>query len=243
MKNSSLLFHDLLNKVSFENNAWKSFLALEFQKPYFLILKEKYATALENQKVIFPEYENIFRAFEACSFQNTKVVIIGQDPYFHYHQANGLAFSVFNEIKTPPSLKNIFLELFNEYGFKRERNDLSDWANQGVLLLNSILTVFNNEPLSCKDWGWQTLLENTIMYLNDKKERVVFLLWGNYAQQFIKYIDLQKHTVIKCAHPSPLSARNGFFHSNCFLKTNEDLLKNNLEPINWNSIKLKDDKI
>ena len=184
-------------------------------------------------KVIYPERDNIFRAFNLTPFDKVKVVIIGQDPYHGEGEANGLAFSLNDDVRITPSLRNIFKELESDLKIKRENKDLSGWAKQGVLLLNAILTVEKDRPLSHKDLGWEKITDYIIKYISDNKEKVVFILWGNYAKEKKKLIDLNKHFIIESNHPSPLSASRGFFGSKPFSKTNDYLIKNNQSVIDW----------
>ena len=184
-------------------------------------------------KVIYPERDNIFRAFNLTPFDKVKVVIIGQDPYHGEGEANGLAFSLNDDVRITPSLRNIFKELESDLKIKRENKDLSGWAKQGVLLLNAILTVEKDRPLSHKDLGWEKVTDYIIKYISDYKEKVVFILWGNYAKEKKKLIDLNKHFIIESNHPSPLSASRGFFGSKPFSKTNDYLIKNNQSVIDW----------
>lgn len=184
-------------------------------------------------KVIYPKRDNIFRAFNLTPFDKVKVVIIGQDPYHGEGEANGLAFSLNDDVRITPSLRNIFKELESDLKIKRENKDLSGWAKQGVLLLNAILTVEKDRPLSHKDLGWEKITDYIIKYISDNKEKVVFILWGNYAKEKKKLIDLNKHFIIESNHPSPLSASRGFFGSKPFSKTNDYLIKNNQSVIDW----------
>ena len=206
---------------------WETFIELEKQKDYYKILHNKLN---KNDLNIFPDNKYIFNAFNKCSYENTKVVIIGQDPYHGINQANGLCFSVQNDIKIPPSLKNIFKELQNDIGTIRQSSDLTDWAKQGVLMLNSVLTVYEGKPNSHKGWGWEIFTDNVIHYLNENKNNIVFILWGKYAQKKGDTIDINKHKVIKCSHPSPLSAnKGGFFGTKPFSVCNSYLSI----PIKW----------
>lgn len=184
-------------------------------------------------KVVYPKRDNIFRAFNLTPFDKVKVVIIGQDPYHGEGEANGLAFSLNDDVRITPSLRNIFKELESDLKIKRENKDLSGWAKQGVLLLNAILTVEKDRPLSHKDLGWEKITDYIIKYISDYKEKVVFILWGNYAKEKKKLIDLNKHFIIESNHPSPLSASRGFFGSKPFSKTNDYLIKNNQSVIDW----------
>jgi len=184
---------------------------------------------------IFPEEPLIFNAFNLCSFENTKVVILGQDPYHGKGEANGLAFSVNEGIKIPPSLRNIFKELKNEYpDFNTKRStDLSDWAQQGVLLINSVLTVEKDKPASHKHYDWELFTNFIISLISKEKKNLVFILLGKYAQNKINLIDSQKHIVLKSAHPSPFSANRGFLGTNIFKDSNQILEKLKYAPIYW----------
>ena len=187
----------------------------------------------ENKYTIYPEKENIFRALNLTPFKNVKVVIIGQDPYHGENEANGLAFSLNEGVKITPSLRNIFKELDSDLNIQKNNNDLSAWAKQGVLLLNSILTVEKDKPLSHNNLGWQEITNFIIKYISVHKQGVVFILWGNFAKEYKKIIDLSKHYVIESPHPSPFSANKGFFGSKPFSKTNNYLEKNNQSVIDW----------
>lgn len=212
----------------FPNNDWLALLKDEFSKDYLIDLN----TYL-NKHPFFPAKEALFKAFELCTFSNCKVVILGQDPYHDVAQAQGLAFSVPHLFKLPPSLQNIFKELELEYGQKRTEGDLSNWAQQGVLLLNAHLSVAPHQALSHKDLGWEHFTDKVIQDLSGKKEQLVFLLWGNSAQAKLRLIDHHKHLVIKTPHPSPLSAYRGFLGSNQFKLTNLHLVKNQYAAIDW----------
>ncbi|MCX4365935.1 MAG: uracil-DNA glycosylase [Bacilli bacterium] len=183
---------------------------------------------------IYPIKENIFNALKLTSYENTKVVIMGQDPYHGEGEAHGLSFSVQEGIKLPPSLKNIYQELESDLGIKPSKSgDLTKWAKEGVLLLNSTLTVVKDTPNSHKDLGWSLFTDYIIKTLNEKETPVVFILWGNFARSKKAFITKSHHLVIESAHPSPFSARNGFFGSRPFSRTNEFLKKNNIKEINW----------
>ncbi len=192
-------------------------------------VKEEYKT-----KTIYPSFNNVFKALELTPYKNVKAVIIGQDPYHGEGEANGLCFSVNKDIKQPPSLRNIFKELKSDLNIEATSNDLSSWAKEGVLLLNSCLTVIKDKPNSHKDIGWQFFTDNIISKLNERKEPIVFILWGNYAKTKKKLITNKNHLIIESSHPSPLGAYKSFFNSKPFSKTNNFLIKNNIEPINWN---------
>ena len=175
----------------------------------------------------------MFYAFRETLYKDTRVVILGQDPYHGVGEANGLCFSVNRGIKMPPSLKNIYKELYDDLGIERTDTDLSDWAKSGVLLLNSVLTVEKDKPASHKFVGWEEFTDNVIKKLNEKDEPVVFILWGNFAKGKSKYITNPKHLVISSSHPSPFSVNYGFYGSKPFSKTNKFLRKNGLKEIEW----------
>jgi len=215
------------------NNDWDNILnellnKTETKQLFNFIKKER------KEKNIFPKESEVFKAFELCSFKNTKIIIIGQDPYHKINQANGLAFSVPKKQKLPPSLKNIFKELNNDMHIKISNNgNLSNWAKQGVLLLNCMMTVQENEPGSHSKSGWEDFTDTVIKILSNKKKHIIFLLWGEYAKKKQKLINKQKHNVLVSAHPSPLSAYRGFFGCRHFSKANEILRKKNRKTINW----------
>ncbi len=213
-------------------NDWDTILKEEYDKEYFKLIKEKVRNEYKN-KTIFPPAKEVFKAFRLTSYKDTKVVILGQDPYHGVGEANGLCFSVNEGIKMPPSLNNIYKELYDDLGIKKTTTDLSSWANSGVLLLNSVLTVEKDKPASHKFIGWEEFTDSVIQKLNDKQEPVVFILWGNFAKSKIKYITNPIHLVISSSHPSPFSVRYGFFGSKPFSKTNEFLKKNGLKEIEW----------
>ena len=213
-------------------NDWDKILASEYEKDYFKKIKEKVRNEYSH-KVIFPPAREVFEAFRKTSYKDTKVVILGQDPYHGVGEANGLCFSVNEGIKMPPSLNNIYKELYDDLGIKRTTTDLSDWARSGVLLLNSVLTVEKDKPASHKMIGWEEFTDNVIKKLNEKDTPVVFILWGNFAKGKAKYITNPKHLVISSSHPSPFSVNYGFFGSKPFSKTNEFLKKNHLKEIEW----------
>ena len=185
-------------------------------------------------KTIYPPKDYIFNALKLTSYENTKVVIVGQDPYHGENQAHGLSFSVQKGIKLPPSLQNIYKELESDLGIKpRLDGDLTGWAKQGVLLLNAVLTVEKDKAGSHRNWGWELLTDYIIKVLNKKDSPIVFILWGNFAKEKAKLITNPKHFIIISPHPSPFSAYSGFFGSKPFSKTNNYLAKNNLTPIDW----------
>ncbi|MEY2761321.1 MAG: uracil-DNA glycosylase [Bacteroidota bacterium] len=215
------------------NNDWKKVLNSSLTSPYFSELCS-FLSLEYGQKDIFPPIHQVFSAFYRCSFQQTKVVIIGQDPYHGEGQAQGLSFSVPQNFPLPPSLKNIYKELYADLKVIRYSGDLSSWADQGVLLLNSVLTVRSGEPGSHAKRGWEQFSEEVIIQLSQQKESIVFVLWGAYAQKLAKQIDAQKHFIIQAAHPSPLSAnRGGFFGTKPFSKINEYLVQSGQEGIDW----------
>lgn len=213
------------------NNDWALILKDEFEKVYFKKI-ESFLDRAYKEKNIYPPREEIFRALELSSYQDTKVVILGQDPYYNYGQAQGLSFSVNKGVKLPPSLRNIYKEMETDLGIKpASTGSLISWAKQGVLLLNASLTVEEKKPNSHKSIGWQIFTDKIISSLNERQEPLVFILWGNFAKSKKSLITSQRHLIIESAHPSPLSARHGFFGSKPFSKTNEFLKKNNIKEI------------
>lgn len=213
--------------------SWKAILAKEFEKDYYQSLKN-FIDSEYNNKVIYPLKDQVFASFEATSFEEVKVVILGQDPYHGPNQANGLSFSVNDGIKFPPSLRNIFTELNEDLGTEIPLSgDLSKWAKQGVLLLNATLTVEASKAGSHQKRGWETFTDAVIKELAEKLENIVFILWGSYAQKKGKTIDRTKHFVIETSHPSPLSVYRGFWGSKPFSKTNNYLKSKDISPINW----------
>lgn len=214
-------------------NSWKHLLAPEFEKEYFLKLTQ----FVKNEYTSFPVYpkgSQIFNAFDKCPFEKVKVVILGQDPYHEPGQAHGLCFSVPENISFPPSLQNIFKEIRNDLGFEPVKSgDLTRWSEQGVLLLNSTLTVRAHIAGSHQNKGWESFTDAVIHKLAESKQGLVFILWGSYAQKKGGFIDETKHLVLKSVHPSPLSAHRGFFGNHQFSKTNEWLISKGLEPIDW----------
>ncbi|MFN5479831.1 MAG: uracil-DNA glycosylase [Chitinophagaceae bacterium] len=215
--------------------SWKLALETEFKKDYFSELVEFLKTEKASGQVIFPPGSLIFNAFNLTPLDQVKVVIIGQDPYHGPNQAHGLSFSVQQGIALPPSLLNIFKEIEQDLGIKMSRvnGDLSRWAKQGVLLLNSTLTVRANQPNSHSGIGWQRFTDAVIQQINEKKKNIVFILWGNFAKEKGNHIDETKHLVLRSPHPSPFSADKGFFGSKHFSKTNEYLILHGIEPIDW----------
>ena len=211
---------------------WTEILAPIKNTEYFTTLWEKVKDEYETTKC-FPPKNQIFRAIELTPFEEVKVVIIGQDPYHNDNQANGLCFSVSDKVTAPPSLKNIFKELEDDLGIKKTSNELEIWAKQGVLLLNATLTVRAHEANSHKDLGWEQFTDFIIKEISDKKENVVFVLWGAFAQKKAGLIDASKHFIIQSAHPSPFSVHKGFFGSRPFSKINQFLEEKGKEPINW----------
>ena len=214
---------------------WLSVLQHEFEQEYMLQLKAFLLSEKNSGKTIFPSNAEIFSALNSTSFENVKVVILGQDPYHGIGQAHGLSFSVKKGVSTPPSLKNIYKELktdLDNFSIPNHGN-LQKWANQGVLLLNATLTVRASEPGSHQKRGWEIFTDTIIKKLSDQKEHLVFLLWGNYAKQKAALIDETKHLIISSAHPSPFSAYNGFFGTKPFSKTNTWLTEQGLKAINW----------
>ena len=205
----------------------------EFKKDYFRNMLE-FLCEINKKETIYPPVENIFSALNQTSFDKVKVVIMGQDPYHAPNQANGLAFSVNKNVKVPPSLRNIFKELQSDIGCTiPDHGDLSSWAKQGVLLLNATLTVTAGKAGSHQKKGWEIFTDNIIKTLSQNKSHIVFMLWGAYAREKESLISNKNHLILKAAHPSPLSANNGFFRCGHFSKANEFLKKNGMEEINW----------
>ncbi|MBQ9311182.1 MAG: uracil-DNA glycosylase [Bacteroidales bacterium] len=213
--------------------SWKGALAAEFDKPYFGRLVGFLRDEKASGQTIYPAGRNIFKAFELTPVQDVKVVILGQDPYHGPGQAMGLSFSVPDGVPAPPSLRNIFKEIEDDLGIRMSgRPNLESWARQGVLLLNSVLTVRSGQPASHSNIGWQEFTDAVIRYVSDNCEGVVFLLWGNFARSKRGLIDSSRHHVLVAAHPSPL-ARGAFFGCRHFSKTNQILVYENKTPINW----------
>ena len=214
------------------NEKWDLVLKEELKKEYFkklgIFVKNEY-----KNKIIFPQYKNIFNALKYTDYDNVKVVILGQDPYHGENEAHGLSFSVLEGVRRPPSLDNIFKELYADIGVKRLNNNLTDWALQGILLLNSVLTVEKDKAFSHKNKGWEIFTDTIIKKLNEREEPVIFVLWGNSARNKKELIDTKKHYIIESAHPSPLSANRGFFGSRPFSKINKILSDNNKKEIEW----------
>ena len=214
-------------------NSWDELLSNEYQKDYFKnlisFIKDEY-----KNKTIYPPENKIFNAFRYTDYDKVKVVILGQDPYHGPNQAEGLSFSVSNKVLKPPSLQNIFKELEDDLGIPFPKsNSLIPWSKEGVLLLNAVLTVEEHKPTSHKEKGWETFTDDIIKILNDKETPVVFILWGAYARNKRNLITNKKHLVIESAHPSPFSARNGFFGSKPFSRANKFLKENGLDEIDW----------
>ncbi len=198
-------------------------------KKFLYMINDKY-----NHTTVYPPKNYIFNALKLTSYKDTKVVIVGQDPYHGEGEAHGLSFSVQKGVKIPPSLQNIYKELENDLKIKPAmEGDLTKWAKEGVLLLNAVLTVEKDKPASHRNLGWELLTDYIIKALNAKEEPVVFILWGSFAKEKKKYITNPKHLVLTSPHPSPFSASSGFFGSRPFSKTNDFLIKNNLKPIDW----------
>lgn len=214
------------------NNSWDEVLHEEMQKSYFKYIKD-FVKEERLSKTIFPPAQDLFNAFKLTDFKDIKVVILGQDPYHGEKEAMGLSFSVRRGVRTPPSLRNIFKELKDDLGIERCDTDLSDWAKQGVFLLNTVLTVEKDKANSHKDIGWEIFTDYVIKQINDKLDNVVFILWGRQARDKKRMITNPNHYIIESAHPSPLSAYNGFFASKPFSKANAFLKKNNKEQIKF----------
>jgi len=214
--------------------SWKTVLEQEFAKPYMAELRDFLKEELKQHQV-FPPNKLIFNAFSHTPFHTVKVVILGQDPYHNIGQAHGLSFSVQPGIAIPPSLRNMYTELSTDIaGFKiPQHGTLTKWADQGVLLLNAVLTVRAHTAASHQRKGWELFTDTVIKELSDKRDALVFILWGNYAKQKARFINPSKHLIITGAHPSPLSAHNGFFGSKPFSKTNQYLIAHGKTPIDW----------
>jgi uracil-DNA glycosylase len=215
------------------DESWREVLQTEFDKPYFELLTDFVRHAYRTTQC-FPPAGQIFRAFDLCPFDKVRVVIIGQDPYHDVNQAHGLCFSVQDGIPAPPSLVNIYKELNRDLGKPIPTSgNLTHWAEQGVLLLNATLTVEAHKAGSHQGKGWEELTDAAIQALNQKRDKIVFMLWGSYAQRKGKYIDRRKHLVLEAVHPSPLSAYRGFIGCGHFSQANNYLLQNGQSPINW----------
>lgn len=215
------------------NNSWNEFLENEFKQEYFIklasFLKQQY-----DSKIVYPKKEEVFSAFAYHGIEETKVVIVGQDPYHQPNQAHGLSFSVKPQVPPPPSLQNIFKELVDDMNIPRPSSGyLISWAKQGVMLLNAVLTVEHNKPTSHQNKGWEQFSDQVIRVLNQQSNPIVFVLWGKNAQKKSPLITNNKHLIITNVHPSPLSAHRGFFKSKPFSQTNDFLVSNNRKPIDW----------
>ena len=215
-------------------NSWKLQLIEEFSKPYMQTLKQFLQQEKQARKIIYPKGNDIFNAFKLTPFDTVKVVILGQDPYHGPNQAHGLCFSVMPGVRIPPSLVNIYKELQQDLGITPVKHGcLESWAKQGVLLLNSVLTVENGLAASHQGKGWERFTDQVIVKLNAREKPVIFVLWGSYAQRKGEFINQQRHYVLKSAHPSPLSASRGFFGNKHFSTINKILVSEGMEPINW----------
>lgn len=215
------------------DNSWDGIFAAEKTKTYYKELQD-FVEAEYKIKAIYPPKDDLFRAFELTPFEEVRVVILGQDPYHQKNQSHGLCFSVKQGNRIPPSLVNIYKEICSSFNVERPKSgDLTHWARQGVLLLNTILTVEDSKPLSHKNIGWQRFTDHAMISLNKSKTPIVFMLWGNNAKEKAELITNPIHKVLTAVHPSPLSASRGFFGCNHFVLANEFLLQNNLSPIKW----------
>lgn len=213
---------------------WKEILKEEFDQPYFENIVQHLKTEKTQGKTIYPPGPQIFNAFDTTPFDNVKVVILGQDPYHGPRQAHGLCFSVQNGVPPPPSLVNIFQELNKDLGIKiPNHGNLTQWAKHGVFLLNASLTVRAGEPMSHAKIGWAKFTDTVIKKISEKKEHVVFMLWGKFAQEKRSLIDESKHCILRAPHPSPLSAHAGFFGCRHFSKANEYLVSKGIDPVDW----------
>ena len=212
---------------------WRKRIGSEFEKPYFNELMH-FLEMEYNERTIYPAKEHVFQALNECSYENCKVVIIGQDPYHQPGQAHGLSFSVLPGVKVPPSLRNIYKELNSDLGIEIPISGyLTNWAKQGILLLNTVLTVRESEPNSHKNKGWEVFTNTILTELNKNESPIIFVLWGKHAQAKEELITNKKHVILKAHHPSPLSASRGFFGSKPFSKINEKLVEFEMEPIDW----------
>ena len=215
------------------NNSWDILLKDEFQKPYYLNLR-KFLVQEYKTQTIYPHMDNIFNALKYTDYKDVKVVILGQDPYHQPNQAHGLCFSVLKGVNPPPSLQNMYKEIHAEYGYPiPPHGELTYWAKQGVLMMNTVLTVRESQPNSHKGMGWEIFTDNVISLLNMRPEPMVFLLWGANARAKTKLITNPNHLVLQSAHPSPLSAYNGFFGNGHFKKANEFLKSHGMTEIDW----------
>ena len=222
-----------MGKINLESS-WLKVLNDEFEKPYMKNLSIFLNSVIKINKIIYPSGSKIFNALNLTPFTSVKVIILGQDPYHGQNQANGLSFSVEIGNKIPPSLQNIFKELYSDLNiYPSQHGDLSNWAKQGVLLLNTILTVEASKPSSHSNKGWEIFTDKILHSLSSLKDNLVFILWGKKAQEKISIIDESKHKILKSTHPSPYSANNGFFGSQPFSKTNFFLESKNIDKINW----------
>lgn len=214
-------------------NNWDIVLNDVYHEPYFINIV-KFVNQIYKEKTVFPPKTKILKALTTTDYNDVKVVILGQDPYHGIGEANGLAFSVSDGIKLPPSLRNIYKELHDDLGIPiSNKGNLECWAKEGVLLLNAVLTVEKDKPASHKNVGWETFTDTIIQKLNEKETPVVFILWGAFARSKKKYITNPKHLVIESPHPSPFSASYGFFGSKPFSRTNNFLIQNHIPPIDW----------
>ena len=225
--------NEVKEDITLIGNDWDKILKSELHEEYFYNLL-KFVQSEYKRVTVFPPKNEVFKAFRYTPYKDLKVVILGQDPYHGEGEAEGLSFSVKKGIKKPPSLNNIFKELHDDLGYPIPIDgSLIPWAKQGVLLLNAVLTVIKDKAASHKDIGWEKFTDFVIKKINEKSDPVVFILWGNFARSKKKLITNKKHLIIESAHPSPLSAYNGFFGSHPFSRTNDFLEKNNIKPINW----------
>lgn len=216
------------------SNSWSKYLAAELKKDYMQNLEDFLFAQYKNRKIVYPEVENFFRALDLVDIEDVKVVILGQDPYHGEGQAHGLSFSVKEGVKFPPSLKNIFVELKSDLNIEAPLSgNLSRWAEQGVLLLNTVLTVEKEKAASHQNKGWEKFTDKIISVINENCDHVVFILWGANAQKKAAFVDRKKHLVLESAHPSPLSSYRGFFGSKPFSKANLWLKKMGKKEINW----------
>ena len=228
--NTEILTQELLVQL---DPSWQPILASTLKHEHMQQILSVLCQAYQDNKTVYPLFDNIFHAFRLTPFNQVKVIILGQDPYHGTGQAHGLSFSVPEGVHLPPSLRNIFIELEKDCGIKNNQGNLSSWAEQGVLLLNASLTVEANKPNSHQAIGWMRFTDYVIKVLNKHKENLVFILWGKFAQQKMSLVDKNKHLVITSTHPSPFSAHYGFFGSQPFSQTNAYLVAHGIKEINW----------
>lgn len=218
-------------------SGWKNLLGDVFDQEFMINLRQFLKNEIDSKRYFYPSAKLLFNAFDACPYERVKLVILGQDPYHGDGQANGMSFSVARNMPIPPSLKNIYKELHDDIGMNiPHHGDLTGWAKQGVLLLNTVLSVRANTPMSHRDQGWEEFTDHVIRQLNTHKENLVFLLWGSHAQSKASLLDDNKHCLLKSTHPSPLSAHRGFLGCRHFSQANDYLTQHGITPIDWGDL-------